>query len=75
MRVAANHADPDYPGDALIGRVHVTCDGMACLDVVEADDAAGTVVVLVRDDQGNLLLDGDEVRKRVITGAVTIRTV
>jgi hypothetical protein len=51
-------------------RLDITVDGQPTIDVCEADDEAGYVVVLARGPDGNLIADGDQWRTSRISGKV-----
>ena len=57
---------------ARVGRqVKIYFDGAEVKDVTEAHMAEGWVEVIAKDDTGNVLLDGDNIRRKRLTGTVT----
>ena len=59
-------------GDWHFRGATIKIDGAVCLDVFEADDEAGYVILFVRDASGNLVIDGDEKRTERRDGVVEI---
>lgn len=55
MRVTADPKDPDYRKEYIGSTVYL--DGVEQKDAITADDVAGTVEVLARDDLSLLVID------------------
>ena len=64
---------PRYTPSNCIGRnVAVYLDGVRQEDVLEADDDLGFVIKLARDEAGNIIAEGDEVKREIKLGKVQV---
>lgn len=72
MRVTVDENDPDYIGDDNFGRYEVHLNGKYLADCYEADDVAGTAVVLARDEFGMHIIVDSELILQTLTGEVKI---
>ena len=50
----------------------VFCDGVKLEKVVEVDDILGFAVVMCTDEDGKVLLDGNEIKMRLVTGNISV---
>lgn len=57
-----------YVGGKHHGTVHV--DGVELADVVECDTELGFAIVCDRDANGDLVLDGENIKQRRVEGVV-----
>lgn len=49
----------------------VQVDGVEVNDVIECDTDLGFAILIERDAQGILILDGDQFKEKLVTGIVT----
>lgn len=63
MRIRAGECEP---------RTLVYVNDVAVSDVLEADDSEGWVKKAVRDERGNLVPDGDQLKIEMLRGRVRI---
>lgn len=64
--------DVDTLPKHLFGSVQVLLNGREVDECLAADEDAGTVVVLARDEAGELIIDGDELRRKTLSEKVEI---
>lgn len=67
MKLTAGLVPKDYR------HVLVELDGDVVEDVIEADDVAGYVVCLARNQSGDPIVDGEVYEKKLMTGKVVFR--
>lgn len=70
MRISADPNDLDYRPGLINASVYL--DGALLKQVVDADEEAGVVRVIAFDDAGNVLVEGDEFKTRLLRGVVKI---
>ncbi len=70
MRVTADRTDPDFRAEYLGCKVFL--DGVEQRDCLEADDVAGTVIVLARDEKDNILFKDGNLEHELRNGVVRI---
>jgi len=70
MRISTDKFDVGYVPDSAFYEVYL--DGDYLKDCVTADDELGIAICHVRDYDGNLLIEGDEIVQTVKYGDVSI---
>lgn len=60
---------PRFTAPADLGVV--TCDGAELRDVLEVDTDLGFAVVCDRDAAGKLVINGDEIARKLVLGSMT----
>jgi hypothetical protein len=76
MRVSANTDDPGYLNYVRMGgRVRVLLDGVERNGVITADEEKRMIVMVSRDESGNVKANGDEIATEVWTGNVHIEAI
>lgn len=76
MRLSTNEADPSYwewRNLLLSSDIRVYLDGAEQKDCTEVDDGLGYVIRHPRDENGDLILDGDIIRSERAEGIVQIK--
>lgn len=64
-----------YTGEQAMAegkRYYVTLDGEELNDVVECDDELGYAIVYSRDEDGNMIIQGDEFKSEWRWGVITV---
>lgn len=51
----------------------VLCDGVELNHVHECDDEAGYAIISALDENGHLIIDGDEVRTKWVWGKIEVK--
>ena len=84
MRISSDENDPGFraykrlmkpPGPDTTVSVRVYLDGAVVKDVVTADDEECMLVRYCRAPNGDLVVDGDEIRTEMLRGRVDIECV
>jgi hypothetical protein len=71
MRLSANRSSPHY-SERGVGRAHVFYEGIPVNGVIELDTDAGWMDVLVTDDAGKFIVEGDSVKVERMFGEITV---
>lgn len=71
MRLSAYPGHPDYNPEWQ--RCCVLLDGQPMKDVTHADEERGQIAIYARDRRGNLIVDGDRLVTKILTGRVELR--
>lgn len=73
-RYSLNVDDPGYPAyleaRAMGLTVHCFLDGVKVSQVTVADEEAGIIVRAAKDAQGNLVVEGDQIKHETLHGRV-----
>ncbi len=73
LRLSTDPTDPAYcEAAARNGGVRVFVDGVEVAHPVSADEAAGEAVAFDRGEDGNFVMDGDQVARKTVSGVVQI---
>ena len=72
MRISTDEKDPGYSPDLPNDGIVITLDGFEVRDVDMADEEAGELRRAMRNADGELYCEGDEVAREMLRGKVVI---
>jgi hypothetical protein len=75
MRISSDPADRSYSNHLMHPKVKVYLDGIERSGVITADEERRTVVMVARDQKGNLIVDGNDLRRESLLGTVHVEVI
>lgn len=72
MRISSQDNDPGFVNFRANLGARVFLNEVELRDVFTADEEQGIVVVAARDEHGKLMLDGDCIARKTMTGVVRV---